>query len=197
MAQTAYFEYSCTSAPVVISYTQNGANCMETCRPLVGVQYKYVSSMCPATQQIYLSNWQRHYVVKETFQASADCSGHVLESFAVAADVLCHPLGVDDKSFVQVNCNGGNPVWKTCKDSQCTKNCTIDSGINQQCTVTGASASQRMRCHMPRDSKTPDSKDPDTSGDTNVDPGALNNAGVLVTGCTWLTMLWLWALCQM
>jgi len=156
---------SCAGSPIILSSIANYCNFAVqentnslTCAPYSGPfgEYKMQQTMCTANGAIDFSGFKRNYVTLTTFASSSSCGGQPLMTVAVAADAMCHmnPLAgggtiTDDtgdfSTYLSVNCNGGQPIWKSCSDVQCTK-CTTRNYSNTPCQLTSAGASVKVEC---------------------------------------------------
>jgi hypothetical protein len=165
--QVAHYDFTststCTGSPIIVSHVRGGAKCettnfeiqdgnaSRTCVKSPWSDYAWQETSCSQGQSISFERWKRHYVVKELYMESGTCSGEVAQAYAVAADNMCHPLPSNNgngggMSWVMVNCNNGNPTWKTCIDSGCSSNCTTEQYGGQPCKLKAASASDKVRC---------------------------------------------------
>lgn len=141
----------------MVSYVRNSVECdttnMEiqsnvprTCKKSLTIDYNYEEMSCSKENSISFDRWKRNYVVKELYMESGTCQGKVSQAYAIAADNTCHPVphGTEWK-WTMVNCNGGNPIWKTCEDKRCM-NCTTEAYGGEPCTLKAAMASDKVRC---------------------------------------------------
>ncbi len=166
--QTAYYDdtatISCAGSPIVIQSIGNGCNSAvqantnsETCSPYVGnlVEYSMMKVSC-SRDPLVLTGSKRNYVTYTTYASSASCDGPPLTVLAVASDSLCHLNPVngggtitadtgDFSSYIQVNCNGNQPIWRSCSDDKCTK-CQEKAYSNVPCQLTSAGASVKVEC---------------------------------------------------
>ena len=159
-SQTAYFDFSttasCGGSPIILTSIGTGCNAAvslssdsSTCTPFgkTGSEYTMYSQKCNIDQPFTLSGFTRNYVVKSVFASSDNCEKDTLQAFAVAADSTCHtnPQPFGNFTYIKANCNGDQPIWQDCKDSNC-QNCDTINYTNQPCQVTGAGASVKVEC---------------------------------------------------
>ena len=159
-SQSAYFDYtttaSCGGSPIIITSVGTGCNAAignnadgKVCSAFgASSEYKMFSTSC-SNDALDLSSYKRNYVVKSNYVTSEKCEGEPLQSFALAADSLCHmnPSGDNSSMYLRTNCNGGQPIWSECSDSACT-NCKSVTYSSSPCQLAGAGTSNKVYCYV-------------------------------------------------
>ena len=158
-SQTGYFDFSttasCGNSPIIITTVGTGCNAAvgnnadgKVCAPFVGSSNEYTkySTIC-TNSSLDLSGYTRNYVIKAQFMGSDKCQGDPLQSFALAADGVCHynPSGDNSTMYLKSNCNGGQPIWSECSDSACV-NCKTTTYTSSPCQLAGAGTSNKVSC---------------------------------------------------
>jgi hypothetical protein len=155
---TAFFDFtttaSCGGSPIIVTSVGNGCNTAlsdnvgeTTCSAYnENTQYIMQETSC-STTSMDLSNYTRNYVVKSIFVQSDQCQGDPLQSFALAADSMCHynPSGTNGSNYFKTNCNGNQPIWSDCTDSNCV-NCNTVTYSSSPCQLVAASSSNMVSC---------------------------------------------------
>ena len=127
---TSYFDFSttasCGGSPIIITSVGTGCNAaiQENTDALVCTasatpgEYIAYSTRCSQNAMDF-SGYKRNYVVKSVYTTSDQCASQPLQAFALAADSLCHmnPSGDNSTAYLKTNCNGGQPIWSECSDS--------------------------------------------------------------------------------
>jgi len=115
------------------------------CIPATGSSYAWYSTSC-SENPIDFGASVRGYLVKSSYVGSSTCEGQPLQAMAVAADATCHSVpGTTPPQWFKANCNGGSPIWDTCSDASCS-NCTTTRYVSDQCQLSGAGASESVKC---------------------------------------------------
>lgn len=157
MVTMKYPETSCVGNPSVITsqmtqctVASQGKKC-DTADILSSAVFQSVSTQC-SSDPINLEGNSQLYVSKLVYTTSTDCTGPVFSAEIVVADATCHPYSSDRNGvvnqYISVNCNGNKPIYTTCSDSDCSKNCQTIKYDNQ-CQLTGASTSLSVKCQYP------------------------------------------------
>ena len=149
-------EGQCSGQPIYMISNQNGA-CQIQGTPksqcnAVGDPnsiYQSQKTIC-SSDPLNLSGIVQWYVSKSSWMTSGKCEGNPFQVEAMVADALCHPAQSKDgviTSYFSVNCNGGRPIYKSCKDAGCS-DCT-DNQESGECEMMGAGSSRLVQCIKP------------------------------------------------
>jgi hypothetical protein len=163
---TSYYDFSttasCGGSPIIVTSVGTGCNsAIElnangiTCAEYgISDEYKMYSNRC-SMNALDLGNYTRNYVIKSLHVNSEQCQGAPLQTFALAADNMCHqnPAEKNGTSYMKTNCNGDQPIWEECSDSNCTK-CNTVKYTNSQCQLASAGTSNKIECFIATKSPT-------------------------------------------
>ena len=101
-------------------------------------------------QPLDLTGIVQVYVAKYSWTGSSKCEGSPSSVEATVGDAGCHPMSADAgavKQWMSVNCNGGKPIIKTCRDAGCSS--CEQYQYTGQCDSLGAGASVQALCYWP------------------------------------------------
>ncbi|KAI8800119.1 hypothetical protein BJ742DRAFT_842912 [Cladochytrium replicatum] len=135
----AAIQKSCTNVAANTAFPYSTTACVKVNEANPGTYYSAAGTL-------------RDYVVQLEYRTSSNCTGTPFSLIAAAADDLCHSLtpnfpAADSKGgYVKANCNGETPYWKVCNDAACTDCTTTYAVSNQECTIGGASVSNKVIC---------------------------------------------------
>lgn len=147
----------CASQPLAI-VSQLGGGCtipgtpMSSCTSFGGVTDVYASqrTLC-SSKPLDMSGVVQLFVAEYSWTNNSACSGNPQSVIAYMADALCKPIprggGPNSYGFINVNCNGGRPIYMYCKDPSCSD--CVQHQYSGKCEISGAMASSQHVCVRP------------------------------------------------
>lgn len=158
---TQYNNYGsarCTGQPTTIYTSQSGQCQIQSdvfqrtqCNEFPGSAVYQSQQRSCSSNPIDTTGLVQWYVARYRWTDSSTCATAPFSVEAVVGDAMCHPFSSDEsgvvKQYMLVNCNGGRPIFKTCKDAGCS-DCTV-AEYTGECDTIGAGASTQAVCLKP------------------------------------------------
>lgn len=149
----SYEQSDCSGQPHTIRVDLGGACTIpgtpeSRCTDTEDARSVYASQkLVCSNEPLNLKGIVQDYVAKFVWTSSPDCKGNPQSVEAVVADANCHlfqKTSGKETLYISVNCNGGRPIFTTCKDSGC--NDCVAEQYSGECMSLGASSSLKAKC---------------------------------------------------